>query len=88
MAGFDGLIRNFDEQFIRGFHDNIDYSNIFHVEILALMHEFQTCWEEGLRHIICYIDFMHTIHLVHHVDVFPHHYENEIVVIKKYMVKD
>jgi len=35
------------------FHGNIGYTNILHVEILALMHEIQICWDEGLRDIIC-----------------------------------
>ena len=88
MAGFGGLIRDFDGQFIRGFHGNIGYSNILHAEILALMHEIQICLDEGTRHIICYTDFMHNIHLVQHADVSTHHYGNEITIIRKYMAKD
>jgi len=88
MEGFGGLIRDFGGQFIYGFHGNIGYSNILHTEILALMHEIQICWNEGLRHIIYYTDSMHTIHLVQHVDVFTHHYGNEITIIRKYMAKN
>ncbi len=64
MTEFCGLIRDFDGQFICCFHGNIGYSNILHAEILALMHGIQICWYEDLTHIICYIDSMHTIHLV------------------------
>jgi len=88
MAGFGGLIRDFDGQFMRGFHGNIGYSNILHAEILALMHGIQICWDEGLRDIICYTDSMHTIHLVQYADVSTHHYGNEITIIRKYMAKD
>jgi len=88
MTGFGGLIRDSDGQFMRGFHDNIDYSNILHAEILALMHEIQICWEEGLGDIICYTDSMHIIHLIQHADVSTHHYGNEIAIIRKYMAKD
>jgi hypothetical protein len=45
MTGFTGLIRDFDEQIMCDFYGNIGYSNILHVEILALMHEIQICWE-------------------------------------------
>jgi len=88
LVRFGGLIRDFDGQFIRGFHGNIGYSNILHAEILALMHEIQICWDEGMRHIICYTDSMHTIHLVQHVDISTHHCENEITIIRKYVAKD
>jgi len=87
MAGFGGLIRDFDGQFMRGFHGNIGYSNILHVEILALIHGIQICWDEGLRDIICYTDFMHTIHLVQYADVSTHD-GNDIAIIRKYMAKD
>ena len=51
MIEFCGLIRDFDGQFICCFHGNIGYSNILRAGILALMHEIQICWDEGLRHI-------------------------------------
>jgi len=73
---------------MRVFHDNIGYSSIFHAGILTLMHGIQICWEEGLRDIICYTDSMHTIHLVQHLDVSTHCYENKIAIIRKYMTKD
>jgi hypothetical protein len=73
---------------MHGFYGNIAYSNILHVEILILMHEIQICWEEGLRDIICYADFIQTIHLVQHADVSTHRYENKITIIKKYVAKD
>jgi len=63
-AGFGGLIRDYDGQFMCGFHGNIGYSNILPAEILTLMHGIQICWDEGLRDIICYTDSMHIIHLV------------------------
>ena len=43
MAGFDDLIRDFNGQFMRGFHGNIGYSNILHAEILTSMHVIQIC---------------------------------------------
>jgi len=85
MKDFGGLIRDSNRGFMHGFHGNIGYSNILHVEILILLHVIRICWEDGLRNIICYNDFIHTIRLVHHVDVFTQHYENEIDTIKKYM---
>ena len=88
MAGIGGLIRYFDGQFMHGFHGNIDYLNILHAKILALMHGIQICWEEGLKDIICYTDSMHIIHLVQHADISTHHYDNEIAIIRKYMAKD
>jgi len=88
QKGHPGLIRGFDGPFMRGFHGNIGYLNIFHAEILALMHGIQICWDEGLRDIICYTDSMHTIHLVQYADVSTHHHGNEIAIIRKYMAKD
>jgi len=43
MSGFDDLIRDFNGQFMRGFHGNIGYSNILHAEILTSMHVIQIC---------------------------------------------
>lgn len=39
MIEFDGLIRDFDGQFLCGFYYNIDYSSILHAEISELMYE-------------------------------------------------
>jgi len=47
-----------------------------------------TNWDEGMRHIICYINFMYTIYLVEHVGVSTHHHGNEMAIIRKYMAKD
>jgi len=88
MKGFGGLIRVSKRDFMHGFHCNIDYLNILHAEILTLLYVIQICWEDGLRNIICYSDFIHTIHLVHHVDVFTHQCENEVDTIRKYMDND
>lgn len=73
---------------MRGFYSNIGYSNILHVEMLALLHGIQLCWNEVFRNIICYIDSINTIHLVHYANVFIHHYGNEIPTLRKYMSKD
>jgi len=55
---------------------------------MALLHGIRLCWEEGLRNTVCYTDSFNTIHLVHHADVFTHHYGNEITTTKKYMDND
>jgi len=53
-----------------------------------LMHGIQICWDKGLKCIVCYTDFMHTIHLVQHANVSTHRYENEIAIIRKHVAKD
>lgn len=78
MAEFGGLIINSNGEFVRGFHDNIGYSNILHAEILALMHGMQICWEEDLKDNVCSTYFVHIIHLVKHADISTNHNENEI----------
>lgn len=88
MTYFGGLIRDSNGGFMCEFYGNIGYSNILHVEMLALLHGIQLCWNEVLRNIICYIDSINTIHLVHYANVFIHHYENDIATIRKYMSKD
>lgn len=52
------------------------------------MYGIQICWAEGLNDIVCYIDSMHTFHLLQQVNVSTHQYGNQIAIIKKYMVKD
>jgi hypothetical protein len=42
---------------MRGFQRNIRYSNILCAEILGLMHGIDISWDEGLRHIIFYVDY-------------------------------
>jgi len=87
ITEFGDLIRDFDGQFIRGFHGNINYSNILHAEIFALLHGIQIYWDEGMRHIICYSDYMHIIHRVQHANVFTDHYGNEKAINRKHMTK-
>lgn len=82
MADFGGLIRDSNGGFMCAFYGNIVYSNILHAEILALLQGIRLCWKEDLRNIIYYIDSINTIHMVHHGDVFTHHYENEITTIR------
>lgn len=56
--------------------------------INALMHMIQICWDQVLKDIVHYTNYMHTIHLIQHANVSPNRYENEIVIIRKYIVKD
>lgn len=46
-ASFGGLIRDNDGRFVRGFYDSLGNSTIMRVELCALLHGLELCWELG-----------------------------------------
>lgn len=62
---FSGLIRDSDENYIRGFYGNNGNFYRLYTKIITMMYGVQIF----RRFIRWYIDTLHTIHLVYHDDV-------------------
>ncbi|XP_045810074.1 uncharacterized protein LOC123904450 [Trifolium pratense] len=64
ISGFGGLIRNSHGAWVRGFAGNIGFSNILHVELLAMYHGLNLVWELDIKYMICYSDSKTAINLI------------------------
>jgi len=62
--GFGGLIRNDNGAWILGFVRNIGFSNILHVELLAMYHGPWLAWELEVTNLMCYLDSKTIINLI------------------------
>ncbi|MCH93359.1 ribonuclease H protein, partial [Trifolium medium] len=57
-AGYGGLLRESNGNFIWGFYGVAAQQNILFAEIMAILHGLQLCWDSGYRkvvikHILC-----------------------------------
>jgi hypothetical protein len=52
-AGYDGLLRNRDGEFIWGFYGVAAIQNILYAEIMAIWYGLKLCWERGFRKVFC-----------------------------------
>ena len=64
VSGFGSLIRNDNGAWIRGFAGNNGFSNILHVELLAMYHGLRIAWELEVTNLVCYSDLKTTINLI------------------------
>jgi ribonuclease HI len=64
ISGFGGLIRNSDGAWMHGFAGNIEFSNILHVELLAMYHGLTLAWELDIKDLWCYSDSKTVIKLL------------------------
>jgi ribonuclease HI len=87
-AGYGGLLRNKDGDFICGFYGVAAIPNILFAEIMAIWHGLELCWERGFRKVLCYSDSLLSVNLIKE-GVTPHHrFANEIHRIKKLLARD
>lgn len=64
ISGFGGLHRKDDGVWYCCFAGNIGFSNILHVELLAIYHGLRIAWEFGLLDLLCYSDSKSAIKLI------------------------
>ncbi|GAU41733.1 hypothetical protein TSUD_349940 [Trifolium subterraneum] len=64
VSGFGGLIRNSEGAWAHGFAGNICFSNILHVELMALYHGILLAWQLNIKELWCYSDFETAIKLI------------------------
>ncbi|KAK7269582.1 hypothetical protein RIF29_22314 [Crotalaria pallida] len=63
-AGFGGLIRNYEGDWICGFAGHFGISNNIHMELLAVLHGLKLAWSRGFRSIECRTDRMEVLNLL------------------------
>lgn len=85
MAGFGGVVCNFEGRFILGFYGPIGHSQVLYIEILALLHGLEFCWNAGIRKLAYFSDSLHTISLLQQDTLVHHHFSNELEMIKRLM---
>jgi hypothetical protein len=64
ISGFGGLIRNSFGAWVQGFVGNIGFSNILHVELLAVYYGLAMAWELDIKELWCYSDSKTVIKLL------------------------
>ncbi|GAU47359.1 hypothetical protein TSUD_403620 [Trifolium subterraneum] len=60
-AGYGGLLRNHNGEFILGFYGTTSLKSILFAEIMAVLHGLTICWENGYRKINCLSDSLQLI---------------------------
>jgi len=88
VSGFGSLIRNDNGAWIRGFAGNNGFSNILHVELLAMYHGLRIAWELEVTNLVCYSDLKTTINLIFATVNDWHHYAPIIWNIQKLLARD
>jgi ribonuclease HI len=82
VSGFGGLLRNDNGAWILGFVGNIDFSNIFHAELLAMYHGLE------VTNLVCYSDSKTAINLIFATVNDWHHYAPIIRNIHELLARD
>ncbi|PNX74720.1 ribonuclease H, partial [Trifolium pratense] len=82
-AGFGGLIRNNVGAFLEGFYGTASQSNILYVEIMAVLHGLELCWNKGFRDVVCFSDSLLTVKLIKEGVSNCHSLANEVHIIRQ-----
>jgi ribonuclease HI len=82
-AGYGGLLRNRDGEFVWGFYGAAPLQNILFVEILAILNGLKLCWDRGFRKVLCCSDSLLSVNLIKHGLTVHHRFANEISCIRK-----
>jgi ribonuclease HI len=87
-AGYGGLLRNNNGEFILGFYGAAATPSILFAELMAVLKGLQLCWENGYRRIVCCSDSLHTVNLIRDGVSVHHRFANEVFSILQLIDKD
>ncbi|GAU36275.1 hypothetical protein TSUD_255290 [Trifolium subterraneum] len=87
-AGYDGLLRNRDGEFIWGFYGVAAIQNILYAEIMAIWYGLKLCWERGFRKVFCCSDYLLSVDVTKEGVTTHHRFANEILCIRKLLAND
>jgi ribonuclease HI len=87
-AGYGGLLRNNDGNFIWGFYGSTDVPSILLAEITAILQGLQLCWESGFRKVICFSDSLQSVSLIREGVSVYHRFANEIHHIRNMLNRE
>jgi ribonuclease HI len=66
-AGYGGLLRNNNSDFLLGFYGAAANPSILLAELMVVLHGLQICWDKGFRRIACFSDSLHLFSLMRRV---------------------
>jgi ribonuclease HI len=87
-AGYGGLIRDNNWNFVMGFYGAATVISILFAELMAVLHGLQLCWENGFKQIMCYSDSLQTISLIRYGVSVHHRFANEVASIRQLLARD
>jgi ribonuclease HI len=87
-AGYGGLLRNNNGDFLCGFYGMAAVRNILFVEIMAVLHGLQLCWDNGYRKVICFSDSLQSVNLIRDGVSAHHRFANEIQCIRNLLANE
>ncbi|GAU32945.1 hypothetical protein TSUD_153620 [Trifolium subterraneum] len=87
-AGYGGLLRNRDGEFIWGFYGAAAIQNILYAEIMAIWYGLKLCWERGFRKVLCCSDSLLSVNVIKEGVTTHHGFANEILCIRKLLSND
>lgn len=87
-AGYGGLLRNRDGDFIWGFYGVAAVPNILLAETMAIWHGFKLCWDRGYRKVLCCSDSLLSVKFINEGVSTHHRLANEILRIQKLLASD
>lgn len=88
QTGVGGLVRNSSGEFLFGYYGSVGYSDIMHVEVVALLRGIKLCREAGYKVVVCYFDSMNTTKMVREGVAIHHREANEIQLIRNCLSRD
>ena len=86
-AGFGGLLRNDNGQWIFGFHGSVGISDNLLPELMVICMCLRLVWARGFRRVLCETDSTEAVRLVYASEVF-HWYSAVVIEIKDWLSKD
>jgi ribonuclease HI len=87
-AGYGGLLRNNNGEFLWGFYGVAAIQSVLFAEIMAIFHGLQFCWDSGYRKVICFSDSLQSVHLIRDGVSAHHRFANEIHNFRNLLGKD
>jgi ribonuclease HI len=87
-AGYGGLLRNNNGEFLWGFYGVAAIQSVLFAEIMAILHGLQFCWDSGYRKVICFSDSLQSVNLIRDGVSAHHRFANEIYSIRTLLAKD
>jgi ribonuclease HI len=87
-AGYGGLLRNNNGEFILGFYGAAATPSILFAELMAVLKGLQLCWENGYRRIVCCSDSLQTVNLIRDGVSVHHRFANKVFSIRQLIDKD
>ncbi|GAU48278.1 hypothetical protein TSUD_405240 [Trifolium subterraneum] len=87
-AGYGGLLRNIDGEFIWGFYGDAAIQSILFAEIMAIWYGLKLGWKRGFRKVLRCSDSLLSINLIKDGVTIHHCLANEIHCIRKLLEND